>query len=158
MKRNLEVAVQLRRHDALSKGLLVYIHDLGLSQAGCPSSQVGHNEISRAYRVYGKDCRMNLDSGRDAENRDPCSDGIADVPGRAISAGKKQKIHLQSQHLPGSVPGVFRSRFTRFDRANDRGLETTCPGRVFSHFTGVGDDLEVVLYGLDPFKSQGSPV
>ncbi len=157
LERNLEIAIQLGRNDALPKGLLVNIHHLCFPQVRHLSPQVGCGQVSRAHRVCPKDRRMDLDPRRDAQHREPFSDGIVDVPGRAIAASEKQKIHMEPQHFPGGVHGVFRGRLARFDGADDRGLKPTCSGRVFSHFAGIGDDLEIV-YRLDPFQSLDRPV
>jgi len=85
---------------------------------------------------------VDFDPGGDAQRRLRQADGLVDVAGRAIAAGKEQQVHTPVVHLPGSAAGVPGRCRTGRDLADDGRLEPGGPRRVLAHLTGVGDDLQ----------------
>ena len=164
------VAVEVGGDPVVTEGLFVDVHDLALAQlhAGGTLVQEERGHVAgggRRGRVHG---RVDLDAGRDADDRDTVADRVTDVARGAVAAGEEDEVHAGGEQIARRLLRIVRRRQDEVVAGNGDWLAAaplelaehvrTAAGErseharvkpggarlVLAHLAGPGEDLDVV--------------
>ena len=140
---DLQIAIQPGGDRPVAVSLLVQVDHFGFVQAGLFALQKSGGQFASQRRVGGKDRRVDLDAGRDAQHRDGFADRVVNIAGSAIAAGEQDQVNREGQHFLREADGVGRAGRAGRKRAYNQRRETGLAGDGLAHLARRGEQLQV---------------
>jgi hypothetical protein len=101
---------------------------------------------------------VDLDTDRYTKDGQILTNGIGHVSSRTVASGEQEKLDPQTPHLARRGSRVVGRRLGRHDRANHLRIEPGTPRSLLSHFSWIGDELELPSNRAQPYEGLDRPI